>query len=109
VYVLFWKINNNGEITMCDFDEEIEDCEEEEELEFRMGEDGVIHLKEKLPTLTLEFQTEEEMIYFMAKCSVLGLSSELIIPEGTRWGVEYVSDKNTFLDGVNKKIDELKI
>jgi hypothetical protein len=88
-----------------EFDEEIED-EEDDELELCMGEDGVLHMKEKRPTLSLAFEKEEQMIEFMAKCSVLGLKGSLIIPEGTRWNVENVSDRDEFLNSVNNKVDE---
>jgi len=84
------------------------DDEEDEELEFCMGEDGILHLKENKPTMSLTFNEESELIEFMATCSVLGLKSTLIIPEGTMWQVENVQDRDTFFDMLNKRVEELK-
>lgn len=94
---------------MYEDEEDYEEYEEEEddELELCIGSDGVLHFKEKRPTLSLAFKTEEEMINFMAKCSFLGLNYTLIIPEGTMWNVENVSDQDVFLERVNATIEDL--
>ena len=89
------------------YDDEECECEEDNELELVMGEDGILHLKTKRPTVSLSFQTDTEMIEFMANCSVLGLKRTLIIPEGVMWEVDNVVDRDSFFETLNKRVDEL--
>lgn len=60
------------------------------------------------PKLTLVFETEDELMNFMATCSVLALKKTIPIPDSTKWKVDHVKSMGDYLQNVNKKIDELK-
>ncbi|MEN6290686.1 MAG: hypothetical protein ABFD07_01545 [Methanobacterium sp.] len=87
---------------MTDEDLELENEEEGEELELRMGPDGVLHLKEELPKAIIEFKTDDELIHFLALLQQkLGPEYE---PDGFQIRIENVQDEDLFMEKMTEKL-----